>query len=116
MTKPSDLLSLLGGIAALVTLPFGLLAGFVTGLLAPVAAIALMVSALRLLTGKVPYLHRVSEDEDGGRNLTFRLTTPDEARELFSEQKVELGGDLEKMKNEIQAIIQEARQEGQLPS
>ena len=116
MTKPSDLLSLFGGLAALVTLPFGLLAGFFTGLLAPVAAIALMVSAVRLLTGKVPYLHRVSEDEDGGRNLTFRLTTPDEARQLFTEQKEELGGDLEKMKNEIQAIIQEAREEGQPPA
>jgi hypothetical protein len=112
MTKQSDVLGALGGIAALLSLPFGLLTGFFTGLLAPVAAIALMVSAVRLLTGKVPYLHRISEDEDGGRNLTFKLTTPDEARELFAVQKEEYGAELEKMRDEIQAIMQEASEEG----
>ena len=87
MSRQTDLLSVFGGIFGLLSLPFG------------------------FLTGKVPYLHHVSEDEDGGRNLTFKLTTPDEARELFAGQKEELGGDLERMKNEIQAIIQEAKDE-----
>lgn len=98
-------------VADILAVPYNFLSGFLVGLVAPVAAIAAVVAGIRFLTGQVPYLGEIAEAEAGGRQLSFRLVSPDRARELFEDQKVQIGGDLGKMRAEIQAIIEEARAE-----
>ena len=97
-----------GGIVQLLAIPFGFLAGFVTGLVLPVAAIGAVVAGIRLVTGMVPFLGEVSVDEEGGRALSLRLVPPDQVGDLFAGYKQQIGGDLGKMKAEIQAIIEAA--------
>ncbi len=92
-----------------LAIPYNFLSGFATGLAAPVAAIAGMVALIRLLTGKVPYLGHIYIDDEGQRHLSFKLVSPDEVKELFEEQKVEIGGDIAKMQAEIKAIVEETR-------
>lgn len=94
-----------------LAVPYNFLSGFFVGLIAPVAAIAAVVAGIRFLTGQVPYLGEIAEAEAGDRQLSFKLVPPDRARELFEEQKVQIGGDLGKMRADIQAIIEEARAE-----
>jgi hypothetical protein len=104
---------MLGVVFDILAVPCNLLSGFITGLVAPVAAIAAMVGIVRLLTGKVPFLGQVWEDEEGGRHLSLRLVPPEQVAELFAEQKEEIGGDLTKMQADLKAIIEEARGEAQ---
>ena len=93
----------------LLAIPYSFLAGFVTGLVLPVAAIGAVVAGIRLVTGMVPFLGEVSVDEEGRRALSLRLVPPDQARDLYAGHKEQIGGDLGKMKAEIQAIIEEAQ-------
>jgi hypothetical protein len=95
----------------ILAIPYNFLSGYFVGLVAPVAAIAAIVAGIRFLTGRVPYLGSISEDEDGGRRLSLSLMTPEEVKEQFEEQKVLIGGELGKMRDEIQAIIEEAQVE-----
>lgn len=95
-------------------IPFNFLFGFIVGLVAPVAAIAAVVAGIRLLTNKVPFLTPV-ESEGGERMLTLRLVPEEEVGPLFEEQKELIGGDIVKMRDEIQAIVQQARTEAQAP-
>ena len=97
-----------GGIVQLLAIPYGFLTGFVTGLILPVAAIGAVVAGVRLVTGMVPFLGEVSVDEEGGRALSLRLVPPDQVGDLYAGHKEQIGGDLGKMKAEIQAIIEEA--------
>ncbi len=97
-----------GGIVQLLAIPYGFLAGFVTGLVLPVAAIGAVVAGIRLVTGMVPFLGEVSVDEEGGRTLSLRLVPLDQVGDLYAGHKEQIGGDLGKMKAEIQAIIEEA--------
>ena len=97
-----------GAIVQLLAIPFGFLAGFATGLVLPLAAIGAVVAAIRLVTGMVPFLGEVSVDEAGGRALSLRLVPPDQVGGLYAGHKEQIGGDLVKMKDEIQAIIEEA--------
>jgi len=91
-----------------LAIPFNFLAGFVTGLVLPVAAFGAVVAGIRLATGMVPFLSEVSVDEKGGRALSLRLVPSDQVGDLYAGHKEQIGGDLVKMKDEIQAIIEEA--------
>jgi hypothetical protein len=94
----------------MVSIPTSFFAGFVTGILAPVAAIAAMVAGVRLFTGKVPFLARAEEkDEDGVGQLTIRLVPSDEAGPLYAEQKEQLSTEFSGMKAEIQAVVEEGK-------
>ena len=97
-----------GVFVSLLAIPFSFLAGFVTGLVLPAAAIGAVVAGIRLVTGMVPFLGEVLVDEEGGRALSLRLVPPDQVGELYAGHKEQIGGDLGKMKDEIQAIIEEA--------
>jgi hypothetical protein len=102
--QASGLLSLLYNIIAI---PYNLLSGFVIGSIVPVAAIAGIVGGIRLLTGKMPYL--TATDVDGDRRVCINLMTPEGARDAFARDKEEIGGQIERMRSEIQAIIEQAR-------
>ena len=84
-------------------------AGFITGLMAPVAAIAGAVALIRLVTGKVPFLGHIYEGEDGERHLSFKFVAPDEAEGLLTEYKERFGGELSGLQTEIKALIAEAQ-------
>ncbi len=110
MRKRNDESGPLSGVfVQLLAIPFNFLAGFVTGLVLPVAAIGAVVAGIRLATGMVPFLGEVSVDEEGGRALSLRLVPPDQVGDLYAGHKEQIGGDLVKMKDEIQAIIEEAQ-------
>ena len=110
MRKRKDKGGPLSGVfAQLLAIPYSFLAGFVTGLVLPVAAIGAVVAGIRLATGMVPFLSEVSVDEEGGRALSLRLVPPDQVGDLYAGHKEGIGGDLVKMKAEIQAIIEEAQ-------
>ena len=114
MMKRSDVsLPVLASLFAVFAIPCNLLSGFLIGLLAPVAAIAGMVAGIRFATGKVPFLGHIGEGENGERHLSFKLVSPDEAQELYSEHKERFCDELEPMKAEIKAIIEQARASAQ---
>ena len=98
-----------GLIADILAIPGNFITGFLTGLVAPIAAIAGMVALIRLLTGRVPYLSNITEGEEGDRDLAFRLVEPEHVKELFEEQKEQYGGEITRMQEEIKAIIEETR-------
>ncbi len=101
----------LGIFVDILAIPYNFFSGFLTGLVAPVAAIAGMVALMRLLTGKVPYLGHIFEDEEGDRHLSLKLVAPDQVKDLFEEQKEEYGADIMRMQAEIKAIVEETRAE-----
>ncbi|MFC2031087.1 hypothetical protein ACFLWA_10200 [Chloroflexota bacterium] len=110
MTKRSDISApVLGALIAALAISGNFLSGFLVGLLAPVAAIAGIVAGIRLATGKVPFLGHTWESEDGERHLSLKLVSPDEAQELYAEHKERLGDELGPMKDEIKAVIEEAK-------
>ena len=90
-------------------IPYNLLSGFVVGAMVPVAAIAAIVAGLRLLTGKMPFLSPEGGEEE--RYLTLSLVPPEEAQERFAEQKEQIGGEFQRLRSEIQSILQEAKAE-----
>jgi hypothetical protein len=114
MSKPKEKSVVgFGTLFDIVAIPYNFLSGFITGLVAPIAAIAGMVALVRLLTGKVPYLGQIFEDEGGQRRLSFELMPPEQVKDRFEEQKEQYGGEIAKMQAEIKAIIEETRAEAQ---
>ena len=102
----------LGMVSWLLAVPYNFLFGYVTGVVAPLAAIAAMVAAIRLFTGKVPFLTPIQEDDEGDdRQLSIRLVSSDEAAELYAEQKEQIGREFSSMKTEIQAVMEEGKTE-----
>ncbi|MBN1659796.1 MAG: hypothetical protein JXA93_15430 [Anaerolineae bacterium] len=99
--------SVLSLVYNIIAIPYNLLAGFVVGSIVPVAAIAAIVGGIRLLTGKMPYLS--STDVEGERRVCIDLMTPEGARAAFAHDREEIGGQIERMSAEIQAIIEQAR-------
>jgi hypothetical protein len=93
----------------ILSIPYNLLSGFVVGAVVPVAAIAAIVAGIRLVTGKMPFLSPQEGEEE--RYLTLTLMPPDEAQERFAEQKEQIGGEIARLRTEIQAILQQARGE-----
>ncbi len=109
--------SVLGIFLQLCTLPSSFLAGFIVGLAAPLAAVAGLVGGIRLLTGQVPFLGHIWQDENTGeRHLSFKLVAPDQVGELFARHKEQIGGDLRRMQAEIKAIIEQAQAAAQPPA
>ena len=108
--KDLPLLSFIFGIFAIAC---NFLSGFLLGLVAPLAAIAAVVVGIRFLTGRVPFLGGISEDEEGERRLSLQLVSPEEAKELYYGHKEQLGGELAWMKDELQAIAREAKAEAE---
>jgi hypothetical protein len=106
-------LPLLSFIFDTIAIAYNFLAGFFLGVVAPVAAIAAVVAGIRFLTGLVPFLGDIAEDEEGGRHLSLQLVSPEEAKELYYGHKEQMGGELTWMKDEIQAIIEEAKAEAE---
>ena len=104
----------LGLVLWMLSIPSSFFAGLVTGLVAPLAAIAAMVAGIRLFTGKVPFLARAEGvDEESDRQLTIRLVPTDEAGPLYAEQKEQLGREFGGMRAEIQAVMEEGKTEAQ---
>jgi hypothetical protein len=100
----------------LIAIPYNFAAGFVLGLAIPLAAIAAMVAGIRLLTGKVPFPSPVEEGEEGERQLSLALVSPDQASELFNQHREQIGEDLGKLQTEIGAIMKEAKAEAESAS
>jgi hypothetical protein len=95
-------------LALIFAIPCNLASGFLTGLVAPVAAIAAMVLGIRLITGKFPFLGQVGQGEGGERQLALQLVPPDQVKGLWEEHKHTFGDDLEKLRAEVQAMAKEA--------
>ncbi|MFN2225366.1 MAG: hypothetical protein ACK2UY_03655 [Anaerolineae bacterium] len=93
----------------ILAIPYNLLSGFIVGAMVPIAAIAAIVAGIRLLTGKMPFLSQQEGDEE--HYLTLSLVPPEEAQERFAEQKEQIGGEINRLRTEIQAILQEAKAE-----
>ena len=102
----------LGDVSWMFAVPFNFFAGYVTGVVVPLAAIAAMVAGIRLFTGKVPLLTPIGDDE-GNRQLSVKLVSSDEAAELYAEQKEQLDREFSSVKTEIQAVIEEGKSETQ---
>lgn len=112
--RRTEAFPILGIVSWMFAIPFSFLAGCVTGVVAPLAAIAAIVAGIRLFTGKVPFLTPIqAEDEGVDRQLSIRLVPPDEAAELFAEQKEQIGREFSSMKAEIQAVIEEGESEAE---
>ncbi len=105
-----DSLPAWGLVLWMLSVPTSFFAGLLTGLLAPLAAIAAMVAGVRLFTGKVPFLARTEEkDENGVGQLAIRLVPSDQAGPLFTEQKEQLGREFGAMRAEIKAVMEDAK-------
>lgn len=101
-------MGVLGTIADVLAIPYNLMAGLILGFIAPIAAIAAMVAGVRLITGKMPFIS-MQKAPGQDRSLALNLIPPEQVKERFEEQKEELGEELSHMKQEIQAIIEEAK-------
>ena len=95
-------------IYGIVAIPYNFLVGFVVGLAAPVAAIAAMVLGVRFLTGKMPFL-RLSGEADEERRLELELVEQEQARDLFEAEKERILEDLGSFRDEMKALIEEAK-------
>ncbi|MEJ2209422.1 MAG: hypothetical protein P8129_10345 [Anaerolineae bacterium] len=95
----------------ILAIPYNLLSGFIVGAMVPIAAIAAIVAGIRLLTGKMPFLTQQEGEEE--HYLTLSLVPPEEAQERFAVQKEQIGGEINRLRAEIQAILQEAKDESE---
>ena len=110
MLKRKKINSPLSGVMMqILVIPIGILIGFVTGLVLPLVAIGAVVAGIRFVTGMVPFLDEVSVDEEGERVLSLKLVPQDDVAGLYAGHKEQIGGDLVKMKTDIQAIMEEAQ-------
>ncbi len=98
-----------GALGSLLALPFDLIAGYLVGLLAPVAALAAIVGGIYLLTRKVPFLSHTSPDDEGGQHLSLKLMPPDQAQAAFVREKERIGADLNAMSAEIKTLAEQAK-------
>ncbi len=103
-------MGVLGSVADVLAIPYNLMAGLILGFIAPIAAIAAMVAGVRLITGKMPFIS-MQKAPGQDRSLALNLIPPEDVKDRFEEQKEEIGEELSHMKQEIQAIIEEAKAE-----
>ena len=92
-------------------IPYLFVMGFVVGVMAPLAAIAVMVAGVRFLTGKFPFFSLVGGEEDGDRTVTLSLVPPEDIEDKLAEEKAKIEGDLGPLQAEIRAIIEKAQGE-----
>jgi len=99
-----------GGIlGSFLALPFDFIAGYLVGLLAPVAAVAAIVGGIYLFTRRVPFLSHTWPDDEGGQHLSLKLMPPDQARAAFVREKERISADLSTMSAEIKTLVEQAR-------
>lgn len=103
-------MGVLGSVVDVLAIPYNLMAGLILGFIAPIAAIAAMVAGVRLITGKMPFIS-MQKAPGQDRSLALNLIPPEDVKDRFEEQKEEIGEELSHMKQEIQAIIEEAKAE-----
>jgi hypothetical protein len=94
-----------------LAIPYNFFLGFVVGVAAPVAAIAVMVLGVRFLTGKIPFLS-LREEEEEERRLSLELVAPEVATELYTAEKEKIMDDLESFRAEMKSMIEEAQAAG----
>jgi hypothetical protein len=111
MARQDRSFPVLGLIYSIVAIPFNFFLGFIVGLAAPVAAIAAMVLGVRFLTGKMPFL-KLSEEEGDQRRLQLELVEQDQAQALFEAEKGKVMSDLGSFRDEMKALIEEAKAAG----
>jgi len=92
----------------LFAIPYNFFFGFVVGVAAPVAAIAAMVLGVRFLTGKMPFLSLLREEEDE-RHLSIELVSPEVAGDLYTAEKEKIMSELGGFRDEIKAMIEDAK-------
>ncbi|MBN1136811.1 MAG: hypothetical protein JXM73_09505 [Anaerolineae bacterium] len=100
-----------GVLSSLLAFPFKLIAGYLVGLLTPVAALAAIVGGIYLVTHKVPFLNHTSPDDEGGQQLSFKLMPPDQAHAAFVRQKERISAELNAMSAEIKALAEQAKED-----
>ena len=110
MAKNGDSSSVLGLVSGIVAIPYNFFIGFIVGVAAPVAAIAAMVLGVRFLTGKMPFLKLSDEEEE--RRLSLELVEEDQAQDLFQVEKEKVMSDLGSFRDEMKALIEEAKSSG----
>lgn len=71
----------------LVTLPVHFLAGLLTGLIVPLAAVSATIALVQLFTGKFLFLGPIAREEGGERTLELRLVAPDQIRDRLNEYR-----------------------------
>lgn len=106
-----DKFPMLGMLYQIFAIPYNFLAGFLVGLLAPVAAIAAIVFGVRFLTGKMPFLS-LSQEADR-RRLSLDLVPEEEVGERFTVEKQKVLDELSGLQAEIKSIVEESRAQKQ---
>jgi hypothetical protein len=80
--KRDNAASFSGYLGDLVAVPRSFVFGLLSGVLVPAAGLAGIIAGIYLLTGKVPFVTQVDE-EDGERRLVVQLVETEEARGLL---------------------------------
>ena len=111
MAKNDGSFPVFGLIYGIVAIPYNFFIGFIVGVAAPVAAIAAMVLGVRFLTGKMPFL-RLSDEEDEDRRLLLEVVEEEQAQVLFEVEKEKVMSDLGSFRDEMKALIEEAKASG----
>jgi hypothetical protein len=111
MDKPNRKSS--GVLSSLLTFPFKLIAGYLVGLLTPVAALTAVVGGVYFLTRKVPFLSHTWPDDEGGQHLSLKLMSPDQAKAAFVREKERISADLNAMSDQIKAFAEQASRQKQ---
>lgn len=108
MAKDDAGFPVFGLIYSIIAIPFNFITGFVVGLAAPVAAIAAMVFGVRFITGKMPFL-KLGGEEDEERRLSLELVEQELVHDLFEAEKERIIGDLGSFRDEMKALIEQAK-------
>ena len=111
MARKDGAFPVFGLVYGIVAIPYNFFLGFVLGVAAPVAAIAAMVLGVRFLTGKLGFL-KLSGEEDEQRRLLLELVEEDQAQDLFEVEKEKVMSDLGSFRDEMKALIEEAKASG----
>ena len=108
---PSDdkSLSVLRNLYDILAIPYNVVAGFVVGVAAPIAAIVAMVLGVRFLTGKMPLLSLGREERQGERRLAVELVAADQAADRFAAEKQKVLDDLGSLRDELKVLMEEAK-------
>ncbi len=80
-------LSVFRMVFGLVTLPVHFIAGLLTGVIVPLAAVSAVIALIHLFTGKFLFLGPIAREEGGERTLELRLVAPDQIRDRLAEYR-----------------------------
>ena len=88
----------------LLAVPRHFLAGWIVGILAPLASLAGIVGAIYLFTRRIPLITQIDE-ETGDRRLILELVEPDEARDLAQRGKEAAKAFGDEIRNEFEGEL-----------